>query len=131
MTTTEVTVQDISATWNAVDTSIGLSPVMSTACNLAGNFFANTGREFIYVTNSSGAKTLKVKVVSTSNCDHGYAHDVIFEVPAAGGRMVGPFPVAWFSNTTTIVYDPLSEGDTGNTTITIDVFNLPSVSAMS
>ena len=116
-----VSTQKINATYNADPTAVGLSPSLTNAM-VASQTFTNTGREFIYCTNSAGTTAMVVTVNNVALCDHGFDHDVVFNVPAGAGRMVGPFPTGWFGATVTVTMTG------GEATKTMSVFQLPSIS---
>ena len=116
-----VSTQKINATYNADPTAVGLSPALTNAM-VSSQTFTNTGREFIYCTNSAGTTAMVVTVNNVALCDHGFDHDVVFNVPAGAGRMVGPFPVGWFGSTVTVTMTG------GETTKTMNVFQLPAMS---
>jgi hypothetical protein len=125
---TLLTTQQINATYAAAN-AVGLdtSIVGWVACTLAGaedstaDTFTNTGREFLYVRSPTANSDLIVTVDCDVACDHGFDHDVVFKVPAAKERMVGPFPTNWFGTTVALTYT----GGTGGSAPTIAVFQLP------
>jgi hypothetical protein len=123
MEMTAITPAKINATYNAVSTSVGLdhATMLATAMT-ASQTFTNDGRTFLYVTNGAGSSPLIVTVNNVALCDHGFDHDVVFTVPVASGRMVGPFPVGWFGSTVTVTS---TGGESGKTCA---VFELPAIS---
>jgi hypothetical protein len=123
VTYTTNTVQAINTTWKSDPTTIGLAPTLSNACHTGasvGDSFPNTGHEFIYITNGVSSGALIVTINDQSACDHGFDHDVVANIGPSLGRMLGPFPVEWFTGTALITYS----GDvTGSPKIS--VFQLP------
>ena len=116
--------QVINTTWAAAN-AVGLAPNLAEdSCDTTnGNSFVNTGREFVYIKNSAGASALLVTIANPTECTHGFDHDVISNVVAASGVMLGPFPTEWYGATVYIDYGPAK----GNTP-TISLFQLPTYS---
>lgn len=85
----------------------GVAQTMATAA-AGGDTFANSGREFLRVTNSHATLARTVTVDSPTTCDHGVsanaAHDSIVSVAALTTKIIGPFPTNRFSETGTITY---------------------------
>jgi hypothetical protein len=117
-------IQAINTTWKVDPATIGCTPVLtgsSYLCDLTnGNSFTNTGREFIYVIGGASTTDLIVTVNDQTKCDHGFDHDVVANIPASTGRMLGPFPVGWFTSTALVTYSGSATG-----TPHICVFRLP------
>ena len=126
ITYTNNSVQAINTTWNVDPTLVGLTPTLSNACHTggsAGDSFVNSGHEFIYITNGASSEALTVTVNDQSACDHGFDHNVVANLAPNTGRMLGPFPVNWFTATALVTYS----GDvTGAPKIT--VIQLPQTS---
>jgi len=101
-------------------TLAGLEPTFAAATE-TGDLFPNSGREFIYVKNSS-AGALTVTVNSQTACNQGYDHDETVSVPAGKERMIGPFPKSRFDNADGRVQLTYSAGVTS---LTIAVVQVP------
>lgn len=80
----------------------GLNPSYSSAAG-AGDSFANTGTEFIHVKNGSGS-SMNVTVETTVTVDSLDVEDLVVAVPAAGERLIGPFPCRWYGTSVGISY---------------------------
>lgn len=130
---TELTnIQEITTTFQA-DEAIGLVPDLAAdPCDVTladgnttnGNKFANTGREFVYLQNPDGPLSLEVTFNDQSVCTHGFDHDVVTTIAPTTGKMLGPFPVSWFTRTCLIDYDYVNFGNVA----TISIFQLPAMS---
>lgn len=137
-TFTEVPVQPITTTYNATPSLVGLIPdLTTTSVSMSadtGNYFGepitaethpldnrNTGREFVYIVNGSGA-VLTVTFVDQSLCDHEFEHDVVATIPISTAKMFGPFSVSWFTSKVLMYFS-------GATTAKIGVFRLPTQGA--
>lgn len=71
-------------------TATGITPVFQAATG-AGDQYANTGRETLWVHNNSGAPiTVTVKAQSVCNVAPGFLHDIVTVVAAAGEASIGP-----------------------------------------
>lgn len=95
----------------------GLAPTYA-ACTAGGDTAPTGDTSFVHVKNASaGALTVTVDSVTASS--FGTDVDLVVSVPAAGERMIGPFPASRFANVTTglvnITYS-------GVTTLTIGAF---------
>lgn len=78
----QLTIQTIATT--------GLAPTYAAAA-AGGDAFLNDGATYFHVKNGSGA-SINVTVNSVTACDQGFDHDQVVAVPAAGERILGPFP---------------------------------------
>jgi hypothetical protein len=74
----------------------GLEPSYGAAA-AGGDEFVNSGRSFIHVKNGGGS-SIDVTVDSQTPCSQGYDHNAVVAVPAAGERMIGPFPKDRFND---------------------------------
>jgi hypothetical protein len=62
-----------------------------TAASAGGDSFVNSGRAYLHVKNGDTTdKTITVN--SQTPCNYGFDHDAVVTVPAAGERIIGPFP---------------------------------------
>lgn len=68
----------------------GLNPNY-VAASAGGDTFANDGRTMLHVKNA-GAGAVDVTIDSAANCNFGFDHNIVVNVPAGGERMIGPFP---------------------------------------
>lgn len=86
---TTLTVQNIART--------GLAPAYAAVA--AADEFPNEGATYLHVKNGSGS-SINVTVTSKASAPVGTAQaNVVVAVPAAGERIIGPFPPAAFNNT--------------------------------
>lgn len=97
----------------------GLTPSYDAAA-AGGDEFVNSGRIFIHVKNGGGA-SIDVTVDSQTPCNQGVDHNAVVAVPAAGERMIGPFPKDRFNDTAGKVQIAYS----GVTSVTIAAIELP------
>lgn len=67
----------------------GMAPTYGSA-DVAGDKFANNGRQVLIVKNGS-ASSVTVTVNSQKPCDQGFDHDITVDVPASGEKWIGPF----------------------------------------
>jgi hypothetical protein len=74
----------------------GLEATLAAA-NADGHFFANSGRDFIWVKNGS-TSSKNVIIDSPVACNQGAAHDVTVAVSPAEERLIGPFPQSRFND---------------------------------
>jgi hypothetical protein len=74
----------------------GLNPAY-VAANVDGNFFLNSGKEYLHVKNG-GASPITVTINSQVNCNQGFDHDAVVSIPAGGERIIGPFPKDRFND---------------------------------
>lgn len=74
----------------------GLTPAYSAASG-GGDVFPNTGREFVLVKNASGGSITVTATTPQTVAGLGVA-DETYVIPAAGERMIGPFPPSTFNN---------------------------------
>ena len=74
----------------------GLKPTYAAA-NVDGNFFANSGKEFLHVKNAHTSPQT-VTIDSPAACNQGGTHDVAVAIPAGEERMIGPFPKDRFND---------------------------------
>jgi hypothetical protein len=79
----------------------GLAPTFAPA-TLGGDTFANDERIYLHVKNGAATATT-VTVNSFTVCNHGFDHDLVISVPAAGERLIGPFQASRFNNDTSTV----------------------------
>lgn len=86
MARTSVTSQDVVRT--------GLNPNL-TAPTVDGDI-VDTGNVALWVDNASGG-AVTVTVVSSSSQDGLNTEDLVVSVPAAGKRLIGPFPARTFA----------------------------------
>lgn len=74
----------------------GLTPSY-VAANVDGNFFPNSGKEFIHIKNAhTSPQTITIN--SQTNCNQGFDHDDAVVVTNAQERMIGPFPKDRFND---------------------------------
>ncbi len=74
----------------------GLTPAYAAA-NADGNYFPNSGKEFLHIKNS-GISTV-VTIDSPAACNQGTQHDVAVTVPpTTGDKIIGPFPKERFND---------------------------------
>lgn len=98
----------------------GLDPTY-TAAIADGHAFAHGGDVFIHVKNDdASSKTITIPTPQTVNSLA--VADLTVDVPAAGERMIGPFPKATFAQTddNDLVYIDYS----ATTSVTVGVFEL-------
>jgi hypothetical protein len=126
--------QVINTTYQAA-MAIGIVPNLATdSCGTStGDKFVNTGREFVYIANGSGGSSypLVVRFSDQSVCTHGFDHDVVTTVAAGTAKMLGPFPVSWFTKSCLIDYGLVGDGESvanKGQSPKISVFQLPAMS---
>lgn len=74
----------------------GLTPSYAAA-DAAGNYFSNSGKEYLQVKNT-GASTV-VTINSQVLCNQGSDHDITVTVGATiGDKIIGPFPKDRFND---------------------------------
>ena len=79
-------------------TRAGLAPAYSAAAG-GGDKFSPTDRTFLHVKNGGGSP-ITATVVTPKQTSYGAAiADIAVSVPAAGERMIGPFPRQHFADT--------------------------------
>lgn len=77
----------------------GLNPSYAAA-SAGGDEFVNDGKKFLHVKNG-GAGAINVTAVCQTACNYGTGsptHDDVVAVPAAGERIIGPFPPGRFND---------------------------------
>lgn len=89
------------AVFTAIDPDFNGVTATPTAVG-ASNTFANSGKEFLQITNG-GATGLTVTVVSPVKCNHGFTHDITVTISAGATKMIGEFPTARFNNSSGVV----------------------------
>lgn len=77
--------------------SDGFNLKAGVAADSGGDVFANTGQELVVIDNQSGAP-ITVTFVTPAIVDDLNVPDKTMVVPAAGIRVIGPFPNAWYTN---------------------------------
>lgn len=75
----------------------GLAPTYAAATG-GGDAFANDGLTYFHVKNGGGS-SINVTVNSVTACDQGFDHDQVVAVPNGGERILGPFPVGRWNDT--------------------------------
>jgi len=85
-----ITVQNIT-----LNTS--LTPTFAAAA-AAGDYFANTGKIFVYIKNANVGASRTITVNSQVNCNQGHDHNVTITVPASSEELCGPFPASRFND---------------------------------
>ncbi len=70
-------------------TNTGVTPSFAAA-DVAGDKFANNGRQFLVVRNG-GAASITVTINSQKKCDQGFDHDLTVDVAAGAEKWIGPF----------------------------------------
>lgn len=73
----------------------GMSPTF-TAADAAGDTFAPGDDVVLHVKNGSAA-AVTVTIASPTPCSQGSTHPLAVSVPAAGERIIGPFPAGRFA----------------------------------
>ena len=97
----------------------GLNPTFAAAA-AGGDAFLNSGREYLHVKNG-GASEVTITVNSQAACNQGYDHNSVVAVPAAGERLIGPFPKARFNDAAEKVQVAYSDV----TSVTVAAVRLP------
>ena len=70
-----------------------------TACAGGGDYFANTGAEFIYINNASvGSITLTIAFASTATVDGQSATNRTVVLSASEEDLIGPFPTHLYND---------------------------------
>jgi hypothetical protein len=90
-----LTVQDI--------TQAGVALTTAPATG-AGDSYANTGQEIIYVDNA-GASPCNMTVAAPKLCNQGFNHPLVVTIPAGTKHYCGPFEVARYGSTVNLTYD--------------------------
>ncbi len=85
-----ITVQNITL-------ATSLTPTFAAASEL-GDYFANTGKIFLYIKNADTVAARTVTIASQVACNQGTTHDITVTVPTESEEMVGPFPVTRFND---------------------------------
>lgn len=73
------------------------------AAAAGGDTFANDGHTILHAKNASGAP-INVTVDSIRLCDQGFDHNAVVAIPAAGERVLGPFPQNRFGPDAAVSY---------------------------
>lgn len=85
----------------------GVARTMATAAS-GGDTVVNDGKVFLQVTNAHAANARTVTVDSPNTCNFtlaaNAAHDAVVSIAALTTKIIGPFPVARFSETLAITY---------------------------
>lgn len=97
----------------------GIAPSF-VAADGDGDAFLNSGREYLHVKNGGGS-SVTVTIDSVADCNQGFDHDPEVSVPAAGERLIGPFPKARFNDPN----EKVQVSYTGVTSVTVAVVRLP------
>lgn len=98
----------------------GLAPSYAAA-NAAGNFWSNTGKEFLQILNAGVQIT--VTITSQDNCNEGVNHPITVTIPATTGNIIiGPFPKSRFNDVNGYCQIAYS----GVTGVTVGVFTVSS-----
>lgn len=88
------------ATLTVVNVTRAGVDVVGVAADAAGDEFANTGQEFVEIKNGSGAgitATLDIK----STVDGAAVTDPTVSIAAGQTKIIGPFPPAYYTDSTT------------------------------
>jgi hypothetical protein len=73
----------------------GAATTYTAVDGVDGNYFTNTGSEYLIVKNGSASSvTVTIKSVP---CSHGRTGDAVVSIPASGERTIGPFPRELFN----------------------------------
>ena len=97
----------------------GLTPALAAA-DVGGDDFVNTGKEFIYVANGSGAPII-VTLDIRPTVDGQAVTDRTISVPAGGDKFIGPIPTNVYNDAAEKV--DITYSAVGS--LTIGIFNLP------
>lgn len=103
-------------------THVGVTP-NPVAVDDAGNWFTNTGRNFIHILGGT-AGALKVTINSQAPCNYGEDHDVEITPVAATIYLVGPLPKSRFDDADAKVQITYAAGCQADG-MKIQVFELP------
>jgi len=66
--------------------------------------FVNDGKTLILVTNADGTNT-EVTFDSITNCDQGFDHNIVVDVPAGDTYAIGMFTVKRFGSSVAVSYE--------------------------
>jgi len=100
----------------------GLQPSLAAAAG-GGDSFANTGNEFVYISNGGGG-SITLTIVTQSTVDGQAVADRTVSVPAGESRFVGPFPTSHYNDANGRVQLTYS----GVTSVTVAICKLSGVS---
>ena len=67
------------------------------ACNADGNYFTNTGNEFIHIVNAAVADQT-ITIATPATVDGLAVADRAVAIPASEERMIGPFPASVYND---------------------------------
>jgi len=70
---------------------------LDAAANADGNFFTNTGHEFLYFSNGDGSPTTVTLVYSATTDGQAITNKTV-SVPAGKAMLIGPFPVDLYND---------------------------------
>ena len=74
-----------------------LTPTFASAAEL-GDYFANTGKIFLYFKNANVGASRVITIASQVACSQGTTHNITVTVPASSEEMVGFFDVNRFND---------------------------------
>ena len=113
------------AVLTVVDASItGASSIPTVAVTAAGDSFANDGRTFVIIKNSSGANAYTVATTTPATAYGQAIADGSTSVGTSASVLFGPFPTAAFNDSGGAVALAYT-GTAPATDLTVKVFSLP------
>lgn len=113
------------AVLTVVDATIaGASSIPTVAAAVGGDSFANDGRTFVIIKNSSGANAYTVSTVTPATAYGQAITDASTTIAISSSTLFGPFPTAAFNDSGGAVAMTYT-GTATATDLTVKVFSLP------
>lgn len=75
--------------------------IVFLAASVGGDTFINLDSKTVLVVKNGDATAKTVTINSVGNCNQGFDHDIVVNVPAGGQVQIGPFQSSRFNDTTT------------------------------
>jgi len=83
------------------------------ACNVDGNYFLNSSAKFFIHVKNTNASQKTVHIDAPGQCSQGFNHDADVVIPATNGdKLIGPFDVSRFNDSSNYVQLTYTEGIT-------------------
>ena len=98
----------------------------AVSADAGGDEFVNTGREFVKVSNGGGSPITVTPTVEGSLSTGETISPTVVTIPAGEERIIGPFPVPVYTDTTTL---RAAIAYSGVTSVTVEAFKLPAATS--
>lgn len=86
---------------NVQKNSLNGLAIVFDAASVGGDTFINLDSKTVLVVKNGDATAKTVTINSVGNCNQGFDHDIVVNVPAAGQVQIGPFQSSRFNDITT------------------------------